>query len=76
MSAPKFSTVSWLSQVTAADPEFYQWPVAYEFSRGRVFRKNDADWYAGLVSDIPDGAVMMGDDYVLMGDDYVLKGDG
>ena len=75
MSAPpKFSTVSWLSQVTAADAEFYKWPVAYEFSRGRMFYKNDADWYAAMEGDIPDGAIKIGDDYVQMGDDYVLMG--
>jgi hypothetical protein len=79
MSAPpKFSTVSWLSQVIAVDNEFYQWPVAYEFSNGRKFTKSDKLWYDGLASGAitPDETLMMGEDTVLMGEDYIRVEDG
>jgi hypothetical protein len=79
MSAPpKFSTVSWLSQVTAVDNEFYRWPVAYEFSNGRKFTKSDKIWYDTIAAaDIAgDESLMMGDDYVRMGGDFIRVEDG
>ena len=77
MSAPTFTTVNWLSQVLAVDPDHYAWPVAYEFGHGRKFRKSDDNWYILLAAmdEVPDGSVLLGEDAVLLGDDYLTMGE-
>jgi hypothetical protein len=45
---PNFTQRNWLEIVTAHEPEFYKKPVAYEFSRGRKFLKDDNQWYSTL----------------------------
>lgn len=63
MSAPTFSQTSWLSIVHGHDPTFYADPVAYEFSGGRKFTKNDANWYSdyGHLSFTDDGITFTAD---------------
>ena len=48
MSAPTFRQIDFLSVVHGHDPTFYADPVAYEFSNGRKFTKNDSNWYASF----------------------------
>jgi hypothetical protein len=45
---PTFTQRGWLEIVTAHEPEYYKKPVAYEFSRGRKFLKDDNQWYSTL----------------------------
>lgn len=45
MSAPTFRQTDFLSIVHTHNPRLYADPVAYEFSLGRKFTKNDNNWY-------------------------------